>query len=60
MNVDISEMLSSMIGYYWQIDFTFKFTKKFLFAKNLTIWGQLGPRLCKLNFFEKFYHDSAQ
>ena len=45
---------SSMIGYYWQINFTFKFTKKFLFEKNLTIWGQLGPRLYNLIFLKNF------
>ena len=52
--MDISEMLRSIMGYYQQINFTCKFTKKFLFGKNLAIWGQLGPRLCNLIFLESF------
>ena len=52
--MDISEMLISIMGYYWQINFTFKFTKKFLFGKNLAIWGQLGPRLFNFIFLKSF------
>ena len=32
---DICEILGSIMGYNWYINFTFKFTKKFLFGKNV-------------------------
>ena len=39
------EILGSIMGCNWYINFTFKFTKKFLFGKNLAIWTLPGPRL---------------
>ena len=45
---DICETLGSIMSYHWWITFIFKFTKKYLFGKSLTIWSQPAPTLCYL------------
>ena len=42
---DICEILGGIMGCNWYKHFTFKFTEKFLFGKNLAIWTQPGQRL---------------
>ena len=41
---DICQILGIIMGCNWYINFTFKFTKKFFFGKNLAILTQPGPR----------------
>ena len=52
---DIYETLGSIMGYNWCINFTFKFTKKYLFGKSLAIWTQPAPTLFHLISHDLIY-----
>ena len=58
---DICEILDSIMGYNWYVNFTFEFTKKFLFGKHLA--PSLDQDCCTLylmissTFKKKHYRD---